>query len=157
MIVAVLESVGTKYLSLYGSRYETTPNLVAESAHALVFDNFYSHLGYTFCSFMAISSSIHPGLPWCYAPTTERPPPPSLASVLRARGYRTVYLQNGDLDWNGGESWIGKFGYDEVHDYREFGCPLLTSDGAEDRYLIDRLLRWIDRNRGRPFPKTGAA
>ncbi|MCX6910036.1 MAG: sulfatase, partial [Verrucomicrobia bacterium] len=151
VIVVVLESVGTKYLSLYGSRYETTPNLLAESAHALVFDNFYSHLGYTFCSFMAISSSIHPGLPWCYAPTTERPTPPSLASVLRARGRRTVYLQSGDMDWTGGESWIKGFGFDEAHDYREFGCPRLSSESAEERYLIDRLLRWIDAKRGQPF------
>ncbi|MCX6897778.1 MAG: sulfatase [Verrucomicrobia bacterium] len=151
VIVVVLESVGTRYLSLYGSRYETTPSLIAESAHAMVFDDFYSHLGYTFCSFMAISSSIYPGLPWCYAPTTERPPPPSLASVLRARGRRTVYLQSGDMDWNGGESWIKGFGFDEAHDYREFGCPRLSSESAEERYLVDRLLRWIDAKRGQPF------
>ncbi|MFA6563641.1 MAG: sulfatase-like hydrolase/transferase [Verrucomicrobiia bacterium] len=151
VIVVVLESVGAKYMNLYGSRYETTPSLIAESAHAMVFDNFYSHLGYTFCSFMAINFSIHPGLPWCYAPTTERPPPPSLASVLRARGRRTAYLQSGDLDWNGGETWIKGFGFDEAHDYREFGCPVLPSGGAEDRFLIDRLLRWIDAKRDQPF------
>jgi arylsulfatase A-like enzyme len=151
VIVVVLESVGARYMSLYGSRYETTPNLAAESRHALVFDNFYSHLGYTFCSFMAIASSIHPGLPWCYAPTTERPTPPSLASVLRARGGRTVYLQSGDMDWNGGETWIKGFGFDEAHDYREFGCPRLSPESAEERYLVDRLLRWIDAKRGQPF------
>jgi len=151
VIVVVLESVGTKYLSLYGSRYETTPNLVAESARALVFDNFYSHLGYTFCSFVAISFGMHPGLPWCYAPTTERRLPPSLASVLRARGRRTAYLQSGDMDWTGGESWIKGFGFDEAHDYREFGCPRLSSESAEERYLVDRLLRWIDAKRGQPF------
>lgn len=151
VIVMVLESVGAKYMSLYGSRYATTPSLAAESACALVFDNFYSHLGYTFCSFMAINFSIHPGLPWCYAPTPERPPPPSLASVLRARGRRTAYLQSGDLDWNGGETWIKGFGFDEAHDYREFGCPVLPSGGAEDRFLVDRLLRWIDAKRDQPF------
>ena len=151
VIVVVLESVGARYLSLYGSRYETTPNLAAESRHALVFDNFYSHLGYTFCSFMAIASSIHPGLPWCYAPTTERAMPLSLAAVLRARGGRTAYLQSGDMDWNGGETWIKGFGFDEAHDYREFGCPRLSPESAEERYLVDRLLRWIDAKRGQPF------
>jgi arylsulfatase A-like enzyme len=151
VIVIVLESVGTKYMSLYGSRYETTPNLVAESAHALVFDNFYSHLGYTFCSFVAINFSMHPGLPWCYAPAGGGRLPPSLASVLRARGWRTVYLQNGEINWFGPDFNLENFGYDEVHDYHEFGCPPLSSWGAEDRFLIDRLLRWIDQKRGQPF------
>ena len=151
VIVIVLESVGTKYLSLYGSGYDTTPNLMAESAHALVCDNFYSHLGYTFCSFMAINFAIHPGLPWCYAPAGGGRLPPSLAAVMRARGSRTVYLQNGDLDWNGGKTWIEGFGFDEAYDCREFDCPLLPSGSAEDRFLIDRLLRWIDAKRGQPF------
>ncbi len=151
VIVIVLESVGAKYLGLYGSRYDTTPSLAAESAHALVFDNFYSHLGYTFCSFMAINYGLHPGLPWCYAPTGGAPLPPSLATVLGGRGWRTVFLQNGDLDWNGGEAWIQGCGFQEAHGYREFGCPLLTSEGTEDRFLIDRLLRWIDTKRGQPF------
>ncbi|MBI5688437.1 MAG: sulfatase [Verrucomicrobia bacterium] len=151
VIVVVLESVGTKYMSLYGSRYETTPCLAAESAHALVFDNFYSHLGYTFCSFVAISFGMHPGLPWCYAPAGGAPLPPSLASVLRERGRRTVYLQSGDMDWTGGKTWIEGFGFDEAHDYREFGCPRLSAESAEERYLIDRLLRWIDAKRSQPF------
>ncbi len=151
VIVVVLESVGTKYLSLHGCRYDTTPSLVAESAHALVFDNFYSHLGYTFCSFVAISFGMHPGLPWCYAPTGGAPLPPSLASVLSGVDRRTVYLQSGDMDWTGGETWIKGCGFDEAHDYREFGCPVLPSGGAEDRFLVDRLLRWIDAKRGQPF------
>ncbi len=151
VIVIVLESVGAKYLGLFGSRYDTTPCLAAESAHALVFDNFYSHLGYTYCSFMAINFGLHPGLPWCYAPAGGAPLPSSLAGVLGSRGWRTVYLQNGDPDWTGGESWIAGCGYQEVHGFREFGCPLLTAEGTEDRYLIDRLLRWIDAKRGQPF------
>ena len=68
VIVIVLESVGTKYLSLYGSRYNTTPTLIEEATHALVFENFYAHVPYTFCSFMALNFSIYPGMPWCYAP-----------------------------------------------------------------------------------------
>ena len=58
VIVVVLESVGTRYMSLYGSKYDTTPLLQKEAAHALVFDNFYAHVPYTFCSFMALNFSI---------------------------------------------------------------------------------------------------
>ena len=36
--MVVLESTGARYLSLYGSRYPTTPHLAAEAAHAVVYD-----------------------------------------------------------------------------------------------------------------------
>ncbi len=150
-IVIVLESVGTKYLSVYGSPFDTTPNLKSEADHALVFDNFYSHLGYTFCSFITVNFSTYPGLPWCYRPLGAPPLPPTLASVLSRRGWATVYLHNGDLEWEGQGSVLENRGYGEVHDYREFGCPALTSWGAEDRCLIDRLIRWIDRRPDKPF------
>ncbi len=92
VIVIVLESVGTKYLSLYGSSYDTTPTLVEEAAHALVFENFYAHVQYTFCSFMALTFSIYPGMPWCYAPGEtfarggSRSLPRTLAFLLKQRG-----------------------------------------------------------------------
>src|SRR5439155_17394750 len=102
VIVMVLESVGAKYLSLYGSQYPTTPNLSAEASHALVFDNFYANAPYTYCSFTVINYSIYPALPWCFAPYYVRP---TLASRLRALGRRTTYIHSGDLDWGGGR-WI---------------------------------------------------
>lgn len=151
VIVIVLESVGTKYLEFYGSPYETMPNLDAESAHAVVFDNFYAQASYTYFSFRAINFSIYPGLPWCYAPCGGRPLPPSLASVMRKRGWRTAYLHNGDLDW-GEERWLLKAdGFKDTEGYAELGCPRLTSWGTEDRCLIERLIQWIDAGRGQPF------
>ena len=151
VIVIVLESVGTKYLELYGSPYETMPNLTAESAHALVFDNFYAQASYTYFSFRAINFSIYPGLPWCYAPWGGRRLPPSLASVMRKRGWRTAYLHNGDLDW-GEERWLLQAdGFKDAEGYAELRCPRLTSWGTEDRCLFERLIQWIDAGRGQPF------
>ena len=156
VIVIVLESVGTKYLNLYGSPYNATPNLLAESRHALVFDNFYAHAPYTFCSFMALNFSIYPGLPWCYAPGALAPDgktglPPTFASVMQRRGSRTAYFHNGNMDWGGEKVALTGSGYDTVEDYRDFNAPELTSWGSEDRYLIDRLIRWIDEKPGQPF------
>ena len=151
VIVVVLESVGTKYLSLYGSPYATTPKLAEEAKHALVFDHFYAHAPYTFCTFMAVNFSIYPGLPWLYAPGGGKPLPPTFASVLQPRGWRTGYFHNGDMDWGGEKFALTGAGYDTVEDYRDFQAPELTSWGSEDRYLIDRLIRWIDEKRGQPF------
>ncbi len=151
VIVVVLESVGTKYLSLYGSPYAVTPRLLAESRHALVFDNFYAHAPYTFCTFIAVNFSIYPGLPWCYAPGGGNPLPTTFASVMQQRGSRTGYFHNGDMDWGGSKVALTGAGYDTVEDYRDFKAPELTSWGAEDRYLIDRLIGWIDEKPGQPF------
>ena len=130
VIVIVLESVGTKYLSLYGSSYDTTPTLVEEAAHALVFENFYAHVPYTFCSFMALTFSIYPGVPWCYAPGETfarggaRSLPPTLAFLLKERGARTAFLCNGDLEWAGMSYVLENQGYDTIEDYRAMGGRL---------------------------------
>lgn len=157
VIVIVLESVGMKYLSLYGSRYDTTPNLVAESKHAAVFDRMYAHAPYTFCSFMAVNFSIYPGAPWCYAPGDVFEPrgkkelPPTLASLLQPKGWRTAYLHNGDMDWGGESVMLDDSGYETVEDYRKWNVPQLTSWGTEDHFMFDRLIQWIDEKPGQPF------
>ena len=163
VIVIVLESVGAKYLSLYGSSYDTTPHLVEESRHALVFDNMNAHAPYTFCSFMAVNFSMYPGVPWNYAPgglyadDGQQHLPPTFASVMKRRGSRTAYLHNGDLEWGGTNEMIKGEGYDIVEDYHTWKTPdgkkvpELTSWGAEDRFLVDRLIQWIDEKPGQPF------
>ena len=156
VILIVLESVGTKYLSLYRSRYNTTPNLNEEASNALVFENFYAHTPYTACSFMALNFSIYPGMPWRYAPGNFgregfRPLPQSLAALFKQRGARTAYLNNGDLEWGGMGFLLQGQGYDTIEDYRAMGGATLTSWGTEDRRLFDRLIRFIDEKPGQPF------
>ena len=156
VIFIVLESVGTKYLSLYGSRYNTTPKLNEEAVHALVFENFYAHTPYTACSFMTLNFSIYPGMPWRYAPGNFgregfRPLPQSLAAILKQRGARTAYLNNGDLEWGGMGFLLKGQGYDTIEDYRAMGGATLTSWGTEDRRLFDRLIGFIDEKPGQPF------
>jgi hypothetical protein len=95
-----------------------------------VFENFYAHVPYTFCSFMALNFSIYPGMPWCYAPGRtfgpggDRPLPQTLASVLKERGARTAYLNNGDLEWAGMRHVLTNQGYETIEDYRAMGGPL---------------------------------
>jgi arylsulfatase A-like enzyme len=158
VIVVVLESVGAKYLGLHGSRYATTPHLVEEAKHALILENAYAHAPYTFCTFLSVNFSIYPGLPWRYGPGSltvgdggPRALPPTLASVLQPRGWRTAYLHNGDMEWGGQKYLLTNGGYDTMEDYRDFKAPELSSWGAEDRFLFDRLIQWIDEKPGAPF------
>lgn len=152
-IVIVLESIGAKYLRLYGHADEFMPNLTAEAQHALVFDNFYAHASFTFASFRPINFSVYPGLPWHWALLDNaRPHPGTLAGALKRRGARTAYLTSGDLDW-GSQRWLleGRSGFDSVEGANNLGCGQLSSWGTTDRCLFDRLIRWIDEDRERPF------
>ncbi len=152
-IVLVLESVGTKYLALYGAPGEVTPTLTAEAKHALVFENIYAHAGFTYASFRPINFSVYPGLPWHYALLEDgRPLPETLAAKLKRRGTRTAYITNGDLDW-GDQRWLlekpDKF--DLLQGASDLGCTLLSSWGSEDRCAIDRLIEWINQAPDQPF------
>ena len=42
-------------------------------------------------------------------------------------------------------------GYDTIEDYRTMGGATLTSWGTEDRFLFERLIRFIDEKPGQPF------
>ena len=60
VITIVIESCPTQHMSLYGSKYKTTPRLEAEANNAAVFENFYCHQGLTANSLAAITLSIFP-------------------------------------------------------------------------------------------------
>src|SRR4029077_2293542 len=45
VVFVVLESVAARWAGLNGGPYDSTPNLKTESAHGVVFDNFYAHIG----------------------------------------------------------------------------------------------------------------
>lgn len=151
VIVVVMESVGARYLSVYGSQYDTTPTLRAESKHAMVFDRFHAHVGYTFCSMMPIVYSTYPGLPWMYRPRGDRPMPTALPDLLRRRGYRTGYVTAADPNWGGMDYMARRAGVVDVIGPHELGGAMVTSFGTEDGVMVDGLIEWIGRDPTRPF------
>ena len=153
VIFVVLESVGAKYLRLYGSDLDVMPRFEAEAAHALVFDNIYAHASFTYCSFRTLNFSIYPGLPWHYAALGDaRALPGTLAEKMRARGARTAYINNGNLYWED-EHWLleKSAAFDSLDDYSTVGCAPLSSWGTEDACVFNRLIRWIDEKPNESF------
>lgn len=153
VIVVVLESVGTKYLGLYGAARDPMPALTAEARQALVFENIYAHASFTYASFRPLAFSVYPGLPWHYALLEDaRLLPETLAAKMKERGARTAYITSGDLDW-GDQRWLlgRRDNFDLTLGAADLGCPLVSSWGAEDRCAIDRLLGWVAQEPARPF------
>ncbi len=153
VLVVVLESTGSRYLSLYGSPYPTTPNLAAEAGHALVYDNFYAHVGLSANSLAALGLSVYPYMTWReYTQDYPDFPGDTLASVLGPRGYRTAFLTSSFLDYVGVDRFLQNRGFDELRGWKELtDGSATTSWGGDDRVLVDRTLEWIDRDRERPF------
>jgi arylsulfatase A-like enzyme len=156
VVVVVMESTGARYLSLYGSRYATTPHLAAEARHALVYDRAYANVGFTANALVALTLSVHPYMTWREY-TQEHPdfPGTTAAEVLQARGYRTAFLTSGFVEYANQGAFLAGRGYDEVRGFKELdaGEPI-NSWGGGDATLVDRTLEWIDRDRARPFYAT---
>ncbi len=152
VILVVLESVGARWTSLGRGLYQTTPNLAAESAHAVVFDNFYAHIGRSSNSLAAMLMSVYPKLDFRDL-TAEYPrlPGTTLARLFRDHGYRTAFATASDLGWAGWDTFLEERGFDELADYHGSACPMVSSWGIEDRCLVDSVIGGIDRDPARPF------
>jgi len=157
VILVVLESVAARWTSLGNARYQTTPTLTAESGHALVYDNFYAHIGRSSNSLAAILLSTYPKLD--FEDVTEEYPElagTSLASTFRDRGYRTSFVTSSDLSWAGWDSFIGARGFERVRDYHDLTCgEPVSSWGVEDRCMVDGIIDFVNREPARPFFLVG--
>ena len=152
VILVVLESTAAKYLGAFGSKYDTTPNLVRESQHALLYDAFYCHAGLTANSNAALTLSIYPYMTWREY-TVEYPDMPgeSLANVLKKHDYRTAFIHSGDLAFVNQRAFLTGRGFDTMWDWRDLGAPLFTSWATHDRALMDGVLKWLDEDKRKPF------
>jgi len=153
VILVVLESVAARWTSLGNAHYQTTPTLTAEAGHALVYDNFYAHIGRSSNSLAAILLSTYPKLD--FQDVTEEYPDlggTSLASTFRDRGYRTSFVTSSDLSWAGWDSFIASRGFERVRDEHDLTCgEPVSSWGVEDRCMVDDMVQLIREPHDRPF------
>jgi phosphoglycerol transferase MdoB-like AlkP superfamily enzyme len=152
VILVVLESVAARWAGLNGGPYDSTPTLKAESARALVADNFYAHAGRSSSALMAMLLSAYPKLGFRDV-TEEYPqlPGTSLASMFRDRGYHTAFVTPSDLSWAEWGPFLKRRGFGEIRDYHQLACEPLSSWGVEDRCMVDGILDVITQAPERPF------
>jgi len=150
IIILIGESLGAQHMQICGGKYATTPNLIAEQSHCLVFDNVYSHITNTSNALVAMLLGIYPPITWREW-TVERPdfPGTSLAEVLKARGYATAFISGGDNRWSNQDNFLARRGFDTIWDYRDCGSEPPPSWefswGVPDHCLMDMLEKWIDQ------------
>ena len=153
VILVVLESVGARWAGLNRGPYDSTPNLEAEAARGVVFDNFYAHIGRSSNSLGSILLSTFPKLD--FSDLTEeypRLPGTSIASVFRDRAYRTAFITPSDLDWADWRTFLDRRGFSDLLDRHQLPCPTqLSSWGMEDRCAVDGMIQFIEKDPAHPF------
>ena len=153
VIFVVLESVATRWTSLPGGSYDTTPSLKAALGRSVAFENFYAHTGRSSSSLYAMLLSAYPKIDFRDI-TTEYPRAPgtSLPSLFHEQGYSTAMVTSSDLSWAGWDVFLGNRGFDQLLDDHDLHCTQpLSSWGVEDRCMVDAMLDYIGRAGSRPF------
>ena len=153
VIFIVLESVSTRYVSLYGAKYDSTPNLVREAANALVFDRFHVPVANSGNSLFSAVLCRYPAVSWHeWIWDWPRTPGTSLPEVLRAAGRRTAFISSCNFSYCNGLKFLADRGFDVVMHWTDHGCSEGTEWwGVDDAVMIDSTLRWIDQDPSRPF------
>ncbi|MDA0691492.1 MAG: sulfatase [Nitrospinae bacterium] len=156
VILIVLESVGAHYLTVYDKDSPVTPRLAAETKNAVVFDSYYTPVGWTAFALTSILHATPPPLKsYDNQPSFRLAniPTPSVATVLRERGYQTVFLASGDPQWaskgmfDNGDFQLVKTELELAPTKRN------TSWGVRDKYLFDEIRQFLDGkgNDSQPF------
>ena len=154
VILFVLESTGTRFLSLHGSPFKTTPHLEAEAPHALVFENFYCHVGMTANALAAIGLSVWPYMTWReYTQDYPDLPGTMLAALFKQQGHRTAFVHNGHLEYTNQRAFLTGRGFDTLWDFADLGegTEPTSSWGGEDYLAVDGIFRFLDQAKDRPF------
>jgi len=154
VVMVVMESVGARYLGIYGAPFADTPELARMAAHAAVFDNVYVGQAMSNNAIGGLLCSIYPYLGWqLIATRAPRLAIDSLATVLAAHGYRTALMHGGDFYT--AKSFLTNHGFGELYEHPSLhnfmGEKPDDAGGPEDPILTQAALKWIDADHSRPF------
>jgi arylsulfatase A-like enzyme len=153
VVVFLLESAGAEYLSLQGSRHDTTPHLNRLAAEkGVVFENVYVQVPNSCKSLVSLTASVYPLPDWKLICQDEPGfAVPTVAEVLSQQGYRTCFLHSGYWAWRGRDAFLRQRGVQTLIDAEDMPEHRINSWGVSDQAMFDRALNWIDANSGDPF------
>lgn len=159
IIVLVLESVLSKYLSVYNEAIATTPFLASIKDKTWRFENFYAHVPATNKSMESLLCASFPYLSFKTI-TYENPafPVPALSEILKQKNYATAFFSSGDTRYLNQEAFLKNHGFQTVLDYRSLNEKKLSTKATEkeflsgmpDSVLHDQMMHWIDQQK-QPF------
>jgi phosphoglycerol transferase MdoB-like AlkP superfamily enzyme len=143
VVLIVLESAGAEYLRQYGASYDPMPNLSELARTALIFENAYAVYPESIKALFSILSSRYPAMD-TETESYARILTPSLASLLKAAGYRTALFHSGRFMYLGMKAVVENRGFEALEDAGMIGGNFESSFGVDEPSTVRRALAWID-------------
>jgi arylsulfatase A-like enzyme len=153
VIFVVLESIGARYLHAFGGKWENSPNLDAMTNSGLFFTNAYAHSPLTNEAALTLQCSVYPRTgPTITVGRRARFQGSDLAGELQSHGYRTAFMCQTLLGWQG-KDFLKDRHFDVYHEMYEYFRDWGGNRRMDDRTLLPGAFEWIDavREQGMPF------
>jgi arylsulfatase A-like enzyme len=156
IIVLVLESTPSQYISVYDNSFNVTPNLNKWKSASLIFKNAYAHIPSTPNSMGNIVSGVYPLLSYMsFVSDYSYTAIPSIPNVLGKKGWSSSIFFSSDLRFSKMNEYVEAVGFGHVEDYTTINCDRYQSfenthtsiDGGDDRCLIERYFKNYDTSR----------
>ena len=156
VVLVVLESASTLHTGVWNGKPQDTPRMSEISAHALMFDQYYTAAPVSMKSLFSISCATYPqARPEAETYTNPAIDCQSISELLKQQGYRTGLFHGGHFTYTRKDAFFKHRQYDVMRD----GAALQNrkkykrvSWGADDRAVIDDALAWLDQGSSHPNP-----
>lgn len=139
VVLVVLESTGARYLRPWGAADDPMPFLTELAATSLVFERAYCVVPESIRNLLALLTSHAPAAD--ATPEDHRGLPlRSLATELRARGYRSALVHSGRFAYLGMDAVVDAADFDVAEDAGDIGGNRRSSFGVDDPSSVRRAL-----------------
>lgn len=156
----VMESVGARYLGLYGAPWGVSPVLDSQRGRAAVFTRAYAHVPATNLTLVALMSGRYPRI--SFRPVTASHPEvriPHFPRQLRERGYATAFFSSASLKFQRAEEFLaagGGFERIEDQDARPEAAIRAMERwseyvGTDDQSTVESMIAWAEEQGERPL------
>jgi len=150
VVFLFLESFRALDIGVLGGKYGVSPNFDNLSSQGILFTNFYANGVQTMRGKIASLFGILPRFSLDSVQSSDPDMPLiGMADLFKNLGYRTAYIHNGSLSFQGKVPFISNHTYDEVygveHLQSAFPDAYRTSWGIDDEYVMSYTVDWILR------------
>lgn len=148
VLMVVMESVGAKWLGVYGAPYRTGAVIEQLAERGALFSRVYASAPNSSSAMASLFSSVYPfhGLQ-----TIPRVYPnlgiPGLPQLFSNRGYRTALIHGGTLDYDDNRLFLEHQGFAELFDDSAPASLYTSSDVG----TLAQAQWWLDKSAAQPF------
>jgi phosphoglycerol transferase MdoB-like AlkP superfamily enzyme len=146
IVIILMESFTAEYVGCLGNKLNLSPNFDRLAKNGVLFTNFYSAgqrtnaaISSTLCSYIPLSGHS------LMVRVEGQQKIPSIASILKNKGYSTLFIYGGDTKFDNMEGFLIPKGFDRVLNQYDFPQNLVLNKwGIPDENVFDRMALEID-------------